>query len=86
MMTVAEDRDGVARAIAGGARGYVTKDANREELAATVVRSPSRVVRPRSADAAASLEGTATPPTLTEREMQVLDGHEPWWLQRRDRA
>ena len=36
MLTMAEDRDGVARAVSGGARGYLTKDANREELAATV--------------------------------------------------
>ena len=36
MLTMAEDRDGVARAVAAGARGYLRKDATREELAATV--------------------------------------------------
>ena len=36
MLTLAEDTDGVARAVSGGARGYVAKDATREELAATV--------------------------------------------------
>jgi DNA-binding NarL/FixJ family response regulator len=74
MMTVAEDVDGVARAIAAGARGYVVKDATREELAATVVQSLSDVAGRRSADPAASLAGAATQPTLTEREMQVLTG------------
>ena len=37
MVTVAEDAEGVARAVASGARGYVVKDASREEMAATVV-------------------------------------------------
>ena len=36
MLTMAEDQDGVARAVAGGARGYLVKDATREELTATV--------------------------------------------------
>ena len=42
MTTVAEDAEGVARAVAGGARGYVVKDATREEMAATVVHALSR--------------------------------------------
>jgi DNA-binding NarL/FixJ family response regulator len=36
MLTMAEDVDGVARAVGAGARGYLVKDASREELAATV--------------------------------------------------
>lgn len=73
MVTVAEDADGVARAVAAGARGYLVKDASREELAATLVhaltdaawrRGPQRV-RPAQAG------GT---PVLTEREIQVLTG------------
>ena len=32
MLTMAEDTDGVARAVAAGARGYLGKDATREEL------------------------------------------------------
>ena len=39
MATVAEDADGVARAVAGGARGYVVKEATREELAAAEIHS-----------------------------------------------
>jgi DNA-binding NarL/FixJ family response regulator len=73
MLTMAEDRDGVARAVASGARGYLTKDATREELAATVAlamaasawATPARRVRPTA---------PGDPPALTERELQVLSG------------
>jgi DNA-binding NarL/FixJ family response regulator len=73
MLTGAADRDVVALAISGGARGYLHKDVTREELCAAVA----------SAIAAADLPGVVaqrTPPTgesgpeLTEREMQVLRG------------
>jgi DNA-binding NarL/FixJ family response regulator len=74
MMTVAEDLDGVARAIASGARGYVVKDASREELATTVVQSLSDVVGRRRSDVTATLPGGGAQPVLTEREMQVLTG------------
>jgi DNA-binding NarL/FixJ family response regulator len=73
MLTMAEDRDGIARAVSSGARGYLTKDANREELAATVAlalaasSTPVNARRPRA-------EGMGTPPALTERELQVLSG------------
>lgn len=36
MLTMAEDLDGVALAVASGARGYLHKDASRAELRATV--------------------------------------------------
>lgn len=73
MLTMAEDRDGIARAVSAGARGYLTKDANREELAATValaLSSASATGGPRRA----RTEGMGTPPALTERELQVLGG------------
>jgi len=73
MLTMGEDPDGVARAVACGARGYIAKDAAREEVAATVAlalansgaASGSRSNRVRPA---------GSPPALTEREQQVLDG------------
>jgi DNA-binding NarL/FixJ family response regulator len=73
MLTMAEDRDGVARAVSAGARGYLTKDASHEELAATIAlalaasawATPARRVRP---------QGPGEPPALTERELQVLTG------------
>ncbi len=74
MVTVAEDAEGVARAVASGARGYVVKDATREEMAATVVHVLSDAVWRRSAQAPRAVEGAGPAPTLTEREMQVLTG------------
>lgn len=65
MMTVAEDVDGVARAVVAGARGYLVKDASREELAAAVTQV---LARPAPSDTPAGS------PSLTEREMQVLTG------------
>jgi DNA-binding NarL/FixJ family response regulator len=72
MMTVAEDVDGVARAVNAGARGYLVKDVSREELAVAVTQAlagdaPVGRERPREGVAGAV-------PALTEREMQVLDG------------
>ncbi len=72
MLTVAEDADGVARAIGAGARGYVVKDASREELAATVVQAITDAAWRRQTTPVAG--GGAAQPTLTEREQQVLSG------------
>ncbi|MFI7588173.1 response regulator [Spongisporangium articulatum] len=72
MVTVAEDAEGVARSVAGGARGYLVKDATREEVAATVVYALSDGLSRRAVPAPRSVEASA--PTLTEREMQVLTG------------
>ncbi|HET8615322.1 MAG TPA: response regulator transcription factor [Actinomycetales bacterium] len=74
MVTMAEDVDGVARAVAAGARGYVAKDASREELAATVVQAITDAAWRRSAPASTPGPGRAPQPSLTERELQVLTG------------
>jgi DNA-binding NarL/FixJ family response regulator len=75
MVTVAEDAEGVARAVASGARGYLVKDATREEMAATVVHALSDAVWRRAAPAPRTpAEGSVPVPALTEREMQVLTG------------
>lgn len=74
MVTVAEDAEGVARAVASGARGYVVKDATREEMAAAVVHALSDAVGRRSIPAPRSVEASEAAPTLTERELQVLTG------------
>jgi DNA-binding NarL/FixJ family response regulator len=74
MVTVAEDAEGVARAVASGARGYVVKDATREEMAATVVHVLSDALWRRSTPAPRAVEGAGPAPALTEREMQVLTG------------
>ena len=72
MVTVAEDAEGVARSVSGGARGYLVKDATREEVAATVVYALSDGLSRRVVPAPRSVETAA--PALTEREMQVLTG------------
>jgi len=72
MLTGAADREAVAMAISGGARGFLHKDVSREELCAAVA----------NALAAAELMDALTErvptqpsgPDLTEREMQVLRG------------
>ncbi len=74
MLTVADDRDSVALAIAGGARGYLHKDVSREELCAAVATAlaghdlAEPVLGPRPVPRQPSA------PELTEREMQVLKG------------
>lgn len=70
MLTVAEDADGVARAIAAGARGYVVKDADVAELTAAITHGIAGVGR-----AAHDRRPEARRvPALTERELQVLTG------------
>src|SRR3954469_24058721 len=84
MMTGPEDhqdretRDAVARAIAGGAKGYLVKDVSAEELAAAVVMALAEA-RPEAPSAEPGADRPLKPPagrtpTLTERERQVLEG------------
>ena len=74
MLTMGEDVEGVAAAVAAGARGYMVKDASREETA--TVLSLATV-------APAHRSGTVVPlpvrqhpgsPALSEREIEVLEG------------
>jgi DNA-binding NarL/FixJ family response regulator len=72
MLAVADDRDLVALAITGGARGYLHKDVSREELCAAVANAlaaPGEVPAQRVSERAGP-----RPPDLTERELQVLKG------------
>jgi DNA-binding NarL/FixJ family response regulator len=72
MMTMAEDVDGVARAVNAGARGYLVKDASREELVAMVTQALNDVAARQVPRARQEAEGGLPP--LTERELQVLRG------------
>ena len=72
MLTMGEDVDGVARAVASGARGYIAKDASREELASTMTLVLSS--GPDLPGQRGRLRPGGAPPALTEREQQVLDG------------
>lgn len=72
MLCGPDDADGVARAILVGARGYITKDAPREELSASVLH----VITEGRRGASEPRPGQTAPkaPELTEREVQVLTG------------
>lgn len=68
----AGDRDAVAMAISGGARGYLQKNVSREELCAAVATALAEHALgdpPRHREAQAP-----DVPALTERELQVLHG------------
>ncbi|PID53908.1 MAG: DNA-binding response regulator [Micrococcales bacterium] len=72
MLTVAEDVDGVARALGAGARGFVVKDAHRDEIGAAVLQVITEGQRTGTSARQASERERA--PELTEREVQVLTG------------
>ncbi len=74
MLTVADDRDSVALAIAGGARGYLHKDVSREELCAAVATALAGQDLGEPAVGASRTPRHPAAPELTEREMQVLKG------------
>jgi DNA-binding NarL/FixJ family response regulator len=74
MLTLAEDTDGVARAVAAGARGYLRKDATREELAATVGHALAEAGEREPLSSRPRPTAAGVPPALTERELQVLSG------------
>jgi DNA-binding NarL/FixJ family response regulator len=73
MMTMAEDVEGVARAVNAGARGYLVKDASREELTTMVTQALADAAAARSMPKM-TMDNDAGLPTLTERELQVLRG------------
>lgn len=73
MLAGPEDADGVSRAVLAGARGFVTKDAPREELSAAVLHLITEGRRPAGSDPRAASTAPKAP-DLTEREVQVLTG------------
>jgi len=72
MLAGSADHDRLAQAMAGGARGYLTKDVSVEELCAALahVVVDARVQRVNSGHT----QSPPIDPPLTERERQVLDG------------
>ena len=71
MLAGSADHVGLARAMASGARGYLTKDVSVEELCAALAHV---VVDARVQHAADGVDVPVVDPPLTERERQVLDG------------
>lgn len=72
MLCGPEDADGISRALAHGARGYITKDAPREELSAAVLHVITEGRRGSNEPRVGAPAIKA--PELTEREVQVLTG------------
>ena len=62
MVTTAEDVDGVARAVTFGARGYVVKDAGREEIALAIVQTLTDSYRRQSPMPSRPCAGSMTRP------------------------
>ncbi|HVT63764.1 MAG TPA: response regulator transcription factor [Mycobacteriales bacterium] len=76
MLSGATDREAVAAAIAGGARGFLQKEVSREEVAATVANALtiSSLGVHAGITAPAQRRGSGDVPDLTQRELQVLTG------------
>jgi DNA-binding NarL/FixJ family response regulator len=74
MLTGAADREAVATAISGGARGFLHKDVSREELCAAVANALATAELVADDDPLLAPRHQPQGPELTEREMQVLRG------------
>ncbi len=78
VLTGEEDREHLASAIAAGARGYLLKDVSREELCAAVAAGLAGrdLVEPslRRVLAGPVSRAGRSGPSLTQRELQVLQG------------
>jgi len=75
MLAGTGDHERLAEALAGGARGYLTKDVSVEELCAALAHVVDAGAQPRpSASHPTQPQPPVIDPPLTERERQVLDG------------
>jgi len=78
MLAGGADHDQLAQAMAGGARGYLTKDVSVEELCAALAHVVVDAGVHRVSNGTHATNGRAAlppiDPPLTERERQVLDG------------
>jgi len=74
MLTMGEDIEGVAAAISVGARGYMVKDASREETA-TMLSLAATPQAPRTGNVVPlPVRPMAGGPALSGREVEVLEG------------
>ncbi|HVT21276.1 MAG TPA: response regulator transcription factor [Mycobacteriales bacterium] len=76
MLSGATDREAVAAAIAGGARGFLQKEVSREEVCATVANALtiSSLGMGINGDGVQAPRRSGDAPDLTQRELQVLTG------------
>ncbi|HEX6888389.1 MAG TPA: response regulator transcription factor [Candidatus Nanopelagicales bacterium] len=74
MLTMGEDVDGVAAAMSAGARGYMVKDASREETAAVLGLATTAPAHRMGNVVPLPVRQQASGPALSERELEVLEG------------
>jgi DNA-binding NarL/FixJ family response regulator len=75
MLAGTGDHERLAEALAGGARGYLTKDVSVEELCAALAHVVDAGAQPRrTPQHPTQPQPPVIDPPLTERERQVLDG------------
>ncbi|MCU0301228.1 MAG: response regulator transcription factor [Candidatus Nanopelagicales bacterium] len=74
MLTLGEDAEAVAAAVVAGARGYLVKDATREETATVLDLATARPVQRGGNVVALPVRHNPTGPALSERELEVLEG------------
>jgi DNA-binding NarL/FixJ family response regulator len=74
MLTLGEDADAVAAAVTAGARGYLVKDASREETATVLDLATARPTPRGSNVVALPVRHHPAGPALSERELEVLEG------------
>jgi DNA-binding NarL/FixJ family response regulator len=74
MLTMGEDIEGVAAAVAVGARGYMVKDASREETATMLSLAATAPVQRAGNVVALPVRPQAGGPALSAREVEVLEG------------
>lgn len=74
MLTMGEDIEGVAAAVAVGARGYMVKDASREETATMLSLAATAPVHRTGNVVSLPVRPMAGGPALSGREVEVLEG------------
>jgi DNA-binding NarL/FixJ family response regulator len=74
MLTMGEDVDGVAAAVAAGARGYMVKDASREETATVLSLATAAPAHRGGNVVALPVRHNPGAPSLSDREVEVLEG------------
>jgi DNA-binding NarL/FixJ family response regulator len=74
MLTLGEDADAVAAAVHAGARGYLVKDASREETATVLELATARPAQRTGNVVPLPVRHHPSGPALSERELEVLEG------------
>jgi DNA-binding NarL/FixJ family response regulator len=74
MLTMGEDVEGVAAAVAAGARGYMVKDASREETATVLSLATAAPAHRGGNVVPLPVRRNPGAPSLSDREVEVLEG------------